>query len=110
MARQTIEQNHDWYMRGIEDFTSRLRGLMNICDNKETIIVFADHGEDLGEGGGGGHYAGSHLEELRKVPIWINRKVNIPDNISHLTLKKFVLDMYEKFEKNNPDYQKWRKK
>ncbi len=109
MKRQTIEENHAWYKLGIDDFTSRLRGLKNICDNKEVIIIFGDHGEDLGEGGGGGHYAGSDLEELRKVPIWINRKVDMPKDISHLTLKKFVLDMYEKFEKNNEEYQKWKK-
>jgi hypothetical protein len=108
MRRQTIEQNHDWYMRGIEDFTSRLRGLMNISNNKETIIVFADHGEDLGEGHGGGHYAGSELEELRKVPIWINRKEKIPDNISHITLKDWVIKMYNKYEKHTDNYQEWK--
>lgn len=108
MRRQTIEENHAWYKIGIDDFISRLRGLMNICSNKETIIVFADHGEDLGEGGHGGHYAGSELEELRKVPIWINRKEKIPDDISHLTLKDWVVKMYEKFEKNTPEYQKFK--
>lgn len=105
MARQTIEENHAWYKLGIDDFISRLRGLSNICDDLETIIVFADHGEDLGEERGGGHYAGSDAEVLRKVPIWINRETEIPDDISHLTLKKFVREMYKEFELENPAYQ-----
>ena len=109
MRRQTLEQNKKWYKLGVDDFAIRLREIRNITNNKETIIITADHGEDLGEGGGKGHYAGAELEELRKVPIWINRKVKIPDNISHLTLKDWIVDMYYKFEKDNKEYQKWKR-
>jgi len=102
---------HDWYMLGIEDFAARLRALHNISNGLETIIVFADHGEALGEHGKVGHYAGEReLEFLMDVPIWINRNEKIPGDISHVTLKDWVVKMYEKYEKNNPDYQKWKEK
>lgn len=110
MRRQTIEENHAWYKIGINDFICRLRAIKNICNNSETVIVFSDHGEDLGEGFGGGHYAGSDLPELRKVPIWINRNEKIPDNISHITLKDWVIKMYKKYELDNSEYQTWKEK
>jgi len=110
MRRQTIEQNHAWYKLGIDDFKTRLMAFKNISNNLETVIVFGDHGEDLGEGGGSGHYAGSELPELRKVPIWINRKEIIPDDISHLTLKDWVIKMYNKYECNNSEYIEYRNK
>lgn len=100
MVRNTLEQNKAWYKLGIDDFAIRLRQLKNITGNQETIIITADHGEDLGEGGGKGHYAGADLEELRRVPIWINRKEEIPKDISHLTLKDWVIKMHVKYERN----------
>lgn len=109
MKRQSIKQNHDWYKVGIDDFKARLRGLKNISNNNEVIVVFADHGEDLGEEGGGGHYAGSDAEVLKKVPIWINRPEEIPDDISHLTMKDWLIRMYEKWELNNPKFQEAKK-
>lgn len=109
MRRNSIEQNHKWYKVGIDDFISRLRGLVNITNNKETIIVFGDHGEDLGEGHGGGHYACSDLEELRKVPIFVNRKDIDLSNITHMKIKDLCVNLYNKYEKNNPEYQKWKK-
>jgi len=108
LRRNTLEQNKAWYKLGIDDFAIRLRELCNITNNQETIIITADHGEDLGEGGGKGHYAGADLEELRNVPIWINRKENIPDDINHLTLKDWIVKMYNKWEVNNPQYQRWK--
>jgi hypothetical protein len=100
MRRQSLEENKRWYKIGIDDFRVRLREIRNITNNKETIIITADHGEDLGEGGGRGHYAGSDLEELRTVPIWINRKEEIPSDINHTNLKDWVIKMYNKYEKN----------
>ena len=108
MMRQTIEQNHDWYMRGIEDFTSRLRGLMNICDNKETIIVFADHGESLGEEESPGHFAGSKSEFLRKVPIWVNRSNIDLEGINHLKIKDLCVRLYKEYELENEEYQRYK--
>ena len=109
MRRQTIEQNHNWYKIGIDDFISRLRGLMNICNNQEIIIVFGDHGEDLGEGDGGGHYANSNLDVLKKVPIFVNRPDIDLSNMTHMKIKDLCIDLYNKYEKNNPDYQDWKK-
>lgn len=110
MRRQSIAENHAWYKLGVDDFKTRLMAFKNISRNFETVIVFADHGEDLGEGFGGGHYAGASLPELRRVPIWINRDEQIPDDISHTTLKDWIVEMYVKYELNNPKYQKLKKK
>jgi len=108
MRRNSLEDNKKWYKLGIDDFAIRLREIREITNNQETIIITADHGEDLGEGGGKGHYAGAELEELRTVPIWINRDVEIPEDINHLNLKDFVVDMYNRFEKENEEYQKYK--
>jgi hypothetical protein len=109
MARQTIEQNHHWYKIGIDDFITRLRAFHNMTNGLETILCFADHGEDLGEGGGGGHYAGSDLPELRRVPIWCNRKGVDLSNMTHMKIKDLCIKLYEKYEKNNPEYQSYKK-
>jgi len=99
MKRRTVEQNKEWYKMGIDDFAIRLRSIRNITGNQETVIITADHGENLGESDEGiGHYAGSELEELRNVPVWINKKENIPKNLNHLTIKDWIVKMYNKYE------------
>jgi hypothetical protein len=110
MNRMTKEQLWDWYMKGVFNAVAALRAIDEISDGKETIICFADHGEALKDEYNGqeisGHFAGmKEIETLATVPIWINRKVDIPKDISHLTLKKFVINMYKKFEKNNKELQ-----
>jgi len=109
MRRQTIEQNHKWYKFGIDDFISRLRGLMNISNNMETIIVFGDHGEDLGEGGGGGHYANSDLDVLKKVPIFINKPNIDLSDINHMKIKDLCINLHNKYEVDNEEYQKYKR-
>lgn len=99
LAKENPAELHAWYKLGIDDFKCRLRAIRNITNNQETIIITADHGEELTEGKG--HFAGSHSEELLKVPIWINRNEEIPEDINHLTLKDWVIEMYEKYDKNN---------
>jgi len=42
--------------------------------------------------------------------VWINRKEKIPEDINHLNLKDWVVDMYIKYERDNPEYQKWKTK
>jgi len=111
MARMSKEELYNWYKIGIDDFKTRLMAFKNMTNNLETVIVFADHGENLKDGEGKtGHYGGSEIEELRKVPIWINRKEAIPDDISHVTLKDWVIKMYKKYELNNSEYQEYKEK
>jgi len=110
MQRQTIEQNHAWYKLGIDDFLTRLRAFHNMTNGLETIIVFADHGEDLGEGGGAGHYAGAELEELRKVPIWVNRADVDLDGVDHLKIKDLCIELYKQYELENEKYIEYKNK
>jgi len=108
MRRQSLEQNKAWYKLGIDDFAIRLREIREITNNQETIIITADHGEDLGEGGGKGHYAGAELEELRTVPIWVNRSNVDLEGVNHLTLKDKVYELYKEYELENSEYQKFK--
>ena len=108
----------DLYMQGVNNAVQVLTGLRDICDNKETIICFADHGESFGVMDGMpqcGHFHG--MEEhpvLGTVPLWCNfdadkEGLSIPKDISNLTLKDWIVKVYEKREKNNPEYQKYKK-
>ena len=112
MARMTKEELHKWYKIGVDDFKTRLMAFKNISNNLETVIVFADHGEALkDEGGATGHFKGGHhIADLAKVPIWINRRETIPDDINHVTLKDWVIKMYKKYELNNSEYQEYKEK
>lgn len=114
MSENNPEGLRDWYMKGVYYAAESLRALDEICGGKETIICFADHGESFGKADGlqqTGHFQGMHKHEiLGTVPIWINRDEEIPDNINNLTMKDWITEMYEKYEKNNPEYQEWKKK
>lgn len=104
----------DLYMQGVYNAVQVLTGLRDICDNKETIICFADHGESFGVMDGMpdvGHFHG--MEEhpvLGTVPIWINKCEDIPKDINNLNLKDWIVDMYKKYEVNNPEYQEFKQK
>lgn len=106
LAEENPDKLKAWYKIGVDDFAIRLREIREITNNKETIIITADHGEELTKGRG--HFAGSESPELKQVPIWINRIEKIPDNISHLTLKDWVVEMYNKYERDNEQFKKWR--
>jgi len=104
-----------WYMKGVYYAAETLRALNDITGGMETIICFADHGEALGEEINGvkatGHFPGMHKHPiLGTVPIWINRNEKIPEDISHTTIKDFAREMYIKYERDNPEYQKWKEK
>ena len=105
MARMSKEELHKWYKLGVDDFKTRLMAFKNISNNLETIIVFADHGENLKDGEGGvGHYAGSKLEELRKVPIWVNRPDVDLSGINHLKIKDLCIELHKQYELENEKY------
>jgi hypothetical protein len=101
----------DLYMQGVNNAVQVLTGLRDICDNQETIICFADHGESFGPMDGMedvGHFSGMEKHPvLGTVPLWINRKEEIPKDINNLNLKDWIVKMYEKYELNNPDYQQY---
>jgi len=94
----------NWYMKGVKYAAATLRSLDAICGGKETIICFADHGEALGEEIQGqkvtGHFAGMHKHDiLGTVPIWINKREKIPEDINNLNMKDWIVKMYEKYDK-----------
>jgi len=104
-------------MQGVNNAIQILEGLRDICDNRETIICFADHGESFGPMDGMpdvGHFSGMEQHEvLGTVPIWINRDEKIPENINNLNMKDWIVEMYQKHEVNNSEYQEfkeWKKK
>ena len=112
--RMSKEEVIKWYMKGVDNAVAALQGIRDMCGNKETIICFADHGELLFETDENGerlygHYAGmKKLDNIGIVPIWINKDEKIPDNINNLTLKDWVVKMYEKYELNNEQYQAYK--
>lgn len=111
IRRLPMEERHAWYLKGVNNAIAMLRGIVEICGNKETIIVFADHGEMLGEHDIYGHGVGMlDYEEANTVPIFINKDEKIPDNISHLNMKDWIVEMYKKYEVNNPEYQSYKKR
>jgi len=114
LSRTNPQGLKDLYMQGVYNAVQVLTGLRDICDNKETIICFADHGESFGvmdDMPQCGHFHGMEKHSvLGTVPIWINRKEEIPKDINNLNLKDWIVKMYEKYEKNSPEYQKYKDK
>jgi len=112
MARMPRRKLLDWYKIGVDDFKTRLMAFKNITNNIETVVVFADHGENLqdGEGGRVGHYGGSELEELRKVPIWVNRPDVDLSDIDHTKIKKLCIELHKQFELEDERYMEYKNK
>lgn len=102
------------YMQGVNNAIQILEGLRDISNNMETIICFADHGESFGpmdEMPDVGHFSGMEQHPvLGTVPLWINKKETIPEDINNLNLKEWIVKMYEKYEKNNPEYIEYKEK
>lgn len=113
LTRTDPQGMKDLYMQGVYNALQVLTGLRDISDNRETIICFADHGESFGVMDGMedvGHFSGMEKHPvLGTVPIWINRKEKIPENINNLNLKDWIVEMYKKYELNNPAYQEYKK-
>lgn len=114
LSRTDPQGMKDLYMQGVNNAYQVLIGLRDICDNKETIICFADHGESFGVMDGlqqCGHFNGMEKHPvLGTVPIWINRDEKIPENINNLNLKDWIVEMYKKYELNNEEYQSFKRK
>jgi hypothetical protein len=102
------------YMQGVNNAIQILEGLRDICNNMETIICFADHGESFGpmdDMPDVGHFSGMEQHPvLGTVPLWINKKEIIPEGINNLNMKDWIVKMYEKYEKNNSEYQEFKEK
>lgn len=102
------------YMQGVNNAIQFIEGLRDICNNMETFIIWSDHGESFGpmdDMPDVGHYSG--MEEhpiLGTVPIWINRKETIPEDINNLNMKDWIVNMYKKYELNNTEYQMYKEK
>lgn len=106
-----INAIHKWYELGVKDLRSRLVAFKNISNNLETIILTADHGEALGERGRVSHFPyGYDIPELRRVPLLINRDVDIPQDLDHKTLKNWIVEVYKEFELENEAYQRYRER
>ena len=114
MRRMSRDQLLEWYDIGVRHAVAMLRAIKNICNNKETIICLADHGELLKDDSNQelvGHVPGMlQYESIATVPVWINKLESIPENISHQKLKDWIIEMYKKYELENEEYQKWKKK
>lgn len=103
----------DWYMKGVYNAAASLRAIQNITQDVETVILFADHGEALGELLHGepvyGHRRGMlEIPEVSTVPIFINRDEEIPEDINNLNLRDWVWDMHQKWEVENEQYQEYK--
>jgi len=113
LSRNNPQGMKDLYMQGVYNALQFLTGIKDITGNKETIICFADHGESFGVIDGMdrcGHFHGMEKHPvLGTVPVWINRKEKIPENLNNLNLKNWIVKMYKKYELNNPEYQEWKK-
>jgi hypothetical protein len=111
LAENNPQALRDLYMKGVYYAAETLRGLNEICGGKELIICFADHNEALGEYYMGmkmtGHFHGMEkIPGLEKVPVWINRpNVEFPKDFSQLKLKDWIVEMYNKYEKNDQEIQ-----
>jgi hypothetical protein len=115
LALRDPQALRDLYMKGVYYAAATLRGINEICGGNELIICFSDHNEALGEEYMGqkvtGHFSGMHtIPGLERVPVWINKpNVKFPDNMKQTDLKDWILEMYNTYEKNNPEYQKYKK-
>ena len=114
LATYNPEELRKLYMKGVYNAVEILKGLNEITGGKELIICTADHNEALGEEYNGkkvvGHFHGMHtIPGLERVPLWVNKKgIDFPDNMTQLDIKDFVVEMYERYEKNNPEYLKYK--
>jgi len=114
LSRNRPEDMKKLYMQGVYNAKQVLTGLRDICNNMETIICFADHGESFGVMDGlnqCGHFDGMEKHPvLGTVPIWINRKEKIPDDIGNLTMKDWIVKMRDKYETKGTEYWEWKQK
>lgn len=106
----------DLYMMGVYNGVETLKGLNEICGGKELIICFSDHNEALGEEVNGikytGHFHGMEkIPGLERVPVWINKpNIQFPEDFTQSKLKDWIIDMYNKYELDNGEYQQWKQK
>ena len=81
-------------------------------ENSHTYLInnIAVH-NSLGEDKKGvGHFAGASSEELRKVPIWVNRPDVDLDGINHLRIKDLCIELHKQYELENEKYIEYRNK
>jgi len=115
LAQQNPKKLRDLYMMGVYNAVATLKGINEISGGKELIVCFSDHNEALGEEYNGqlmtGHFAGMHkIPGLENIPFWVNKPdVEFPKNMKQTDIKDFCVKLYKKYEKNNPDYQKYKK-
>jgi len=116
LQAQNPDKLRELYMMGVYNAAETLKGLNEICGGKELIICTSDHNECLNETMNGqlmppGHYKDMHkIPGLERVPIWVNRpNVEFPKNMKQTDIKDWLVDLYNKYEKNNPEYQKYKK-
>jgi hypothetical protein len=63
----TTEEIWEIYLENLRVVLDQVAVLLENID-AERVVISADHGEAFGEGGKWGHYWGSRLDSLRKVP------------------------------------------
>ena len=114
LAKQDPQKLRDLYMKGVYYAAETLKGLNEICGGNELIVCFSDHNEALGEEYNGqivtGHFHGmQNIPGLENIPIWVNRPdVKFPENMKQTDIKDFCVDLYNKYERNNPEVLKWK--
>ena len=115
LANNDPKALRDLYMKGVYYARETLKGLNEICGGKELIVCFSDHNEALGEEYMGqkvtGHFHGMEkIPGLENIPLWVNKPdIEFPENMSQLKIKDLCVELYNKYEKNNPEYQAWKK-
>ena len=113
MRRMSHEELWNWYLIGVRDFKAILMAIRDITNNNELIVLTADHGEDLKDTPEGitGHQSGrQNVDVMSKVPFWVNKpNVDLPEMIKQEDIKDILVKLYNKYEKNNPEYQKFKK-
>jgi len=114
LATQQPEKLRELYMMGVYNAAETLKGLNEISGGKELIICTSDHNEALGEIYNGqimtGHFHGMEkIPGLEKVPLWCNvPNIEFPKDMKQTDLKDWIVKMYLKYEKNNPEYQEFK--
>jgi hypothetical protein len=115
LARNQPDRLRELYMKGVYYARETLKGINEICGGKELIVCFSDHNEALGENYMGqivtGHFAGMHtIPGLENVPLWVNKKdVEFPEDMSQLKIKDLCVELYNKYERDNEEYLKFKK-
>ena len=116
LARNNPERLRELYMKGVYYARETLKGLNEICGGKELIVCFSDHNEALGEMVNGqpvtGHFHGmNQIEGLENVPIWVNKPdIKFPEPMSQLKIKDLCVELYDKYERNNPELEEIKKR